>query len=72
VDRLTAGGAVAHARDPNLPEQRQHRASVAPFVGQPQRPLRARDDDRLPDVTVAAGVDVRLQRKPQELAAAAL
>ena len=73
MKRLVSGGAVADARDAQLAEQRQHRAGVKPLVGQAQRlPVLTRDDDRLTDVALAAGVHMRLQGQAHQLAGAAL
>ena len=69
---LEADGAGAHARDANLAEQGHERPRMQPLVRQADRSALAGQDDRLADVTVPARVDVRLQREPEDLAAAAL
>jgi hypothetical protein len=45
---------------------------VDALASQADRSVIARHDDRRADVAVAAGVDARLQREPQDLSAAAL
>ena len=72
MDRLMSAGAVSHARDADLAEQGHQRPGVRALVCQTQRLLLADQNDRLADVPVAARVDVRLQREPDDLAAAAL
>ncbi len=72
MDRLVAWRAVADTGDAHLPEQRHDRPAVDALVSQAQQPVRARHHDRLADVAVATGVDVRLQAQPDQLAAAAL
>src|SRR5450755_3449143 len=72
MDRLMSAGAVSHARDADLAEQGHQRPGVQALVSQTHRLLFADQNDRLTDVPVAARVDVRLQREPEDLAAAAL
>lgn len=72
MDRVVSRRAVADASDAYLPEQRHESPGVQALVGKADRPLIARHDDRRTDVTVAAGVDVRLQREPEDVSAAAL
>ena len=73
MQRLMSRSAIAHARDPQLAEQRQHRASVGPLVGQAERlPVLARDDDRRAQITLTTSVHMRLQLQARELPDATL
>ena len=73
MKRVVSGCAVAHARDPQRAEQRQHRAGMKPLVRQSERlPVLTGDDDRRADVALAAGVNMRLQLQARQLPGAAL